>query len=157
MMKENRWMERHKELLLYIVVGVSMTFFNWIAYSDLIEIMPMFFANALSWGLTTFVTFLMNKLFVFESKSFERAIVAKEFISFVTARGVTGMLEIVMQPQLYALGMNGTLFGVDGLEAKVTVCVALSIVNYVSTKRWVFRTRVKHVESVVTFHGVGNR
>lgn len=141
-------MEKHKELILYIAVGVSMTFFNWIAYSDLVEVMPMFFANAFSWGLTTLVTFLMNKLFVFESRSFEKTVVVKELISFVTARGVTGMLEIVMQPQLYALGMDGTLLGVEGLEAKVTVCVILSIVNYVSIKRWVFRTKVKHVESV---------
>ncbi len=152
-MRENRWVERHKELLLYIAVGVSMTFFNWIAYSDLITWMPMFFANAFSWGLTTLVTFLMNKLFVFESRSFDKGIVAKEFISFVTARGVTGMLEIVLQPQLYALGMDGPLFGVEGLEAKVTVCVILSIVNYISTKRWVFKTRVKRVESVATIHG----
>lgn len=148
MMKENHWMERHKEILLYIAVGVSMSLFNWIAYSDLIGLMPMFFANAFSWGLTTLVTFLMNKLFVFESRNFDKGIVAKEFISFVTARGITGVLEIVMQPQLYALGMDGSLFGVEGLEAKVTVCVILSIINYVSTKRWVFRTRVKHVESV---------
>lgn len=148
MMRENRWIERHRELILYIAVGVSMTFFNWIAYAGLVEMMPMFFANACSWGLTTLVTFLMNKLFVFESKSFDKCVVVKEFISFVTARGVTGMLEIVMQPQLYAMGMDGPLFGVEGLEAKVTVCVILSIVNYVSTKRWVFRTRVKHVESV---------
>jgi len=141
-------MERHRELILYIAVGVSMTLFNWIAYSDMVEVMPMFFANAFSWGLTTVVTFLMNKFFVFESRSFEKHIVAKEFISFVTARGVTGVLEIVMQPQLFALGMDHPFFGVEGLEAKITVCVILSIVNYISTKRWVFRTRVKRVESV---------
>ena len=141
-MRDNQWMERHRELILYIVVGVSMTFFNWIAYSDMVEVMPMFFANAFSWGLTTVVTFLMNKIFVFESRSFEKRIVAKDFISFVTARGVTGMLEIVMQPQLFAMGMDHPLFGVEGLEAKITVCVILSIVNYISTKRWVFRTSI---------------
>lgn len=147
-MRDNRWMERNRELILYIMVGVSMTFFNWIAYSDMVEVMPMFFANTFSWGLTTVVTFLMNKIFVFESRSFEKRIMAKEFISFVTARGVTGMLEIVMQPQLFAMGMDHPLFGVEGLEAKITVCVVLSIVNYVSTKRWVFKARVKRVESV---------
>lgn len=141
-MRDNQWMERHRELILYIVVGVSMTFFNWIAYSDMVGVMPMFFANAFSWGLTTLVTFLMNKIFVFESRSFEKRIVAKEFISFVTARGITGMLEIVMQPQLFAMGMDHPLFGVEGLEAKITVCVILSIVNYISTKRWVFRTGI---------------
>lgn len=147
-MKNNRWIERHKEFILYTVVGVAMTLFNWLAYSGLVELMPMFFANSFSWGLTTLVTFLMNKIFVFESKSFEKNIVIKEFISFVTARGVTGMLEIFMQPQLYAMGMDQPLFGVEGLEAKITVCVILSIVNYVSTKMLVFRSNVKRMESV---------
>ena len=146
-MKENRWIERHRELVLYTVVGVAMTVFNWLAYSDMVEVMPMFFANTFSWGLTTVVTFLLNKLFVFNSRSFERNLVIKEFISFVTARGVTGILEIFMQPQLFAMGLDHPLFGVEGLEAKITVCVLLSIVNYISTKMLVFRTGVKHMES----------
>lgn len=125
-----------------------MTLFNWLAYSDLVDVMPMFFANAFSWGLTTVVTFLLNKVYVFGSKDFHRNIVMKEFISFVTARGVTGILEIVMQPQLYAMGMDAPLFGVEGLEAKITVCIVLSIVNYISTKLFVFRTGVKRMESV---------
>lgn len=148
-MNDIRWTERHRELLLYTAVGVAMTVFNWLAYSDMIDIMPMFFANAFSWGLTTVVTFVLNKVFVFQSKSFERKVVTKEFISFVTARGVTGFLEIVMQPQLYALGMDHPLFGVEGLEAKVTVCIVLSIVNYVSTKLLVFRTSVENAKSAV--------
>ena len=146
-MKENRWIERHRELVLYTVVGVAMTVFNWLAYSDMVEVMPMFFANTFSWGLTTVVTFLLNKLFVFNSRSFERNLVIKEFISFVTARGVTGILEIFMQPQLFAMGLDHPLFGVEGLEAKITVCVLLSIVKYISTKMLVFRTGVKHMES----------
>ena len=147
-MREDRWIVRHRELVLYTTVGVVMTLFNWLAYCDMVEVMPMFFANAFSWGLTTVVTFLLNKLYVFGSRSFEKNLVIKEFISFVTARGITGMLEIVMQPQLFAMGMDRPLFGVEGLEAKVTVCLVLSIVNYVSTKRLVFRTGVKRMESV---------
>ena len=147
-MRETRWIERHRELVLYTVVGVIMTLFNWLAYCDMIEVMPMFFANAFSWGLTTVVTFLLNKFYVFGRRSFEAKLLIKEFISFVTARGITGMLEIVMQPQLFAMGMDRPLFGVEGLEAKITVCLVLSIVNYVSTKRLVFRTGVKRMESV---------
>lgn len=148
MRQQNPFLERHKEFILYTVVGVGMTLFNWAAYSLFVEFLPMFVANAFSWAATTFVTFLLNKLYVFHSRSFERNIVIKEFISFFTARGVTGALEVVLQPELYALGMNRPLFGVEGLEAKITVCIILSLVNYVSTKLFVFRTDVKRAESM---------
>ena len=61
-------------------------------------------------------------------------------ISFTTARGITGFLEVFLQPQLYAMGLNQSLFGVDVLVAKITVCVSLVIVNYFSTKLIVFRS-----------------
>lgn len=131
--------EKHKEFILYTVVGVSSVAVNWLLYSMFVAWMPMFFANAMSWGLTIVVTFLMNKIFVFQSMCFEKNVLWKEAITFFTSRGVTGILEVVAQPQLYEWGLNRPLFGVDGLEAKVTVCVILSIVNYISTKLWVFR------------------
>ena len=59
------------------------------------------------------------------------------------------MLEVVAQPQLYAMGMDQPLFGVEGLEAKITVCVILSIINYISTKLFVFRENdTKTMESI---------
>ena len=59
------------------------------------------------------------------------------------------MLEVVAQPQLYAMGMDQPLFGVEGLEAKKTVCVILSIINYLSTKLFVFRENdTKTMESI---------
>lgn len=151
-MRGSKWIERHRELILYTAVGIVMTLFNWLAYSDMVKVMPMFFANTFSWGLTTIMTFLINKLYVFGSMSFEKSLVVKEFISFAAARGVTGMLEIIMQPQLFAMGMDRPLFGVEGLEAKITVCLVLSIVNYASTKLLVFRSGTRRMD-YCSLHG----
>lgn len=131
--------EKHKEFILYTVVGVSSVAVNWLLYSGFVAWLPMFIANALSWGMTIVISFLLNKIFVFQSTCFAKNVLWKEGITFLTSRGVTGVLEVVAQPQLYEWGMNRPLFGVDGLEAKITVCVVLSIVNYISTKLWVFR------------------
>lgn len=140
---------KYREFILYTTVGVSATAINWITYSILVAFMPMIIANALSWGITVIYTFVTNKIYVFHSLSFERKIVCKELITFLASRGITGVLEVVAQPQLYAMGMNKPLFGVEGLEAKVTVCIILSIVNYISTKLFVFRENdTKTMESI---------
>lgn len=148
MQTDNFW-EKHKEFILYVVLGVSAVGLNWLLYSMLIVFMPMILANSLSWAITVVFAFITNKIYVFHSMCFERSVLRKEAITFLTSRGLTGFLEVVAQPQLYAWGMDRPLFGVDGLEAKITVCVILSIVNYLSTKLLVFREpHTKQMESI---------
>ena len=130
---------KKKELVMYTVMGVSATIVNWCVYSILVPYTNIAFANALSWLITLVFAFVTNKIYVFDSRSWEKHIVIKEMISFTTARGITGFLEVFLQPQLYAMGLNQSLFGVDGLVAKITVCLSLVIVNYFSTKLIVFR------------------
>lgn len=141
--------KKYREFITYVGVGVSSMIFNWIIYSVLVSGLPMAVANAASWVITVFITFLFNKVYVFESKCFKRKVVIREMISFFASRGVTGVLEIVLQPQLYAWGMTGAILGVEGLEAKITVCIILSVINYLSAKLIVFRpTNHKRVESM---------
>ncbi|MCI5587832.1 MAG: GtrA family protein [Lachnospiraceae bacterium] len=130
---------KKKELVMYTVMGVSATIVNWCVYSILVPYTNIAFANALSWLITLVFAFVTNKIYVFDSRSWDKHIVIKEMISFTTARGITGFLEVFLQPQLYAMGLNQSLFGVDGLVAKITVCLSLVIVNYFSTKLIVFR------------------
>ena len=130
---------KKKELVMYTVMGVSATIVNWCVYSSLVPYTNIAFANALSWLITLVFAFVTNKIYVFDSRSWDKHIVIKEMISFTTARGITGFLEVFLQPQLYAMGLNQSLFGVDGLVAKITVCLSLVIVNYFSTKLIVFR------------------
>lgn len=149
MNEKSNIMVKYKEFILYTAVGVSATALNWVTYSILVSFLPMIMANAMSWAATAVYTFLANKVYVFHSRSFEGKVVRRELFAFLTSRGITGMLEVVLQPQLYAWGMNKPLFGVEGLEAKITVCVLLSIVNYISTKLFVFRSHgAKTMESV---------
>ena len=130
---------KKKELVMYTVMGVSATIVNWCVYSILVPYTNIAFANAFSWFITIVFLFFSNKIYVFDSRSWDKHIVIKEMISFTTARGITGFLEVFLQPQLYAMGLNQSLFGVDGLVAKITVCLSLVIVNYFSTKLIVFK------------------
>lgn len=139
MCEKQNFYEKHKEFILYTAAGVSAVVVNWMLYALFVEFTSVALANALSWGITLAFAFITNKLYVFQSHCFTPEVLKKEIITFFTSRGVTGVLEVVLQPQLYALGMNRPLFGVEGLEAKVTVCVILSVINYLSTKLIVFK------------------
>ncbi len=130
---------KYKEFFLYALLGITAMLFNWMTYSVLIPVLPMVAANLLSWSVTMIFTFLTNKVYVFGSRDFRKGTLVKEGMSFLTSRGVTGVLEVVLQPQLYEMGFREAFFGVEGMQAKMIVCVALSVVNYVVTKLWVFR------------------
>lgn len=136
---------QHKESLMYVVMGVSATVFNWGIYSLLVTFLPMELANAGSFAMTLIFAYVTNKIYVFESRSWGMRRVLREFCAFATARGVTGLLEIFLQPQLYQMGIDGALLGVKGLQAKVVVCLTLSIVNYFSTKLIFLKSSQKHL------------
>ena len=138
MREQETFLEKHRELLTYVVSGVSAVILNWCIYAMLIGWMPMVIANTLSLTITLAFAFLTNKVFVFRSLSFRKEVLTKDVVAFIASRGITSFIELVAQPQLYELGMNRPLFGVDGLEAKITVCLAISIINYLSTKLLVF-------------------
>ena len=63
----------------------------------------------------------------------------REAALFVSARILTGVLEMGGVPLLVSLGMDQTLFGVRGMVAKVAVSVIVLILNYVFSKLIIFK------------------
>lgn len=138
----------YKEIVMYLIVGVITTVFNWVVYAVLVKLIPMVWtdallsmalANALSWFITVLFAYVTNKIFVFESRSWEPAVVAKEAVSFFGARAATGVFEVVAQPTFYAIGLNQSLFGIEGLVAKVLTSAIVMVLNYICSKLFVFR------------------
>ena len=131
--------KKYKEIIMYLIVGVVTTVFSWVTYAIFVIFMPMIAANALSWFVTVLFAYITNKVFVFESRSWEGAVVAKEAASFFGARAATGVFEIIAQPTFYAIGMQQVIFGVEGLAAKILTSVVVMILNYIFSKLFVFK------------------
>ena len=145
---------KYRELIMYSIFGVSTTFVNWLVYSLCVVILPDRFAGwfrilivkylhldiklvvagLIAWIVAVIVAFVTNKLWVFESKSWEHELVRKEALTFFGGRIATGILEIVAVPALVAWGFDFVLFGVDGLPAKILVSVSIVILNYLLSK-----------------------
>ena len=76
---------------------------------------------------------MANKLFVFESRSWERSVALREALEFAAARGLSLLLDVALV-DLLVLRM-----GVDEMIAKIGVNILVIAVNYVLSKLWIFR------------------
>ncbi len=136
-------MKKYKELLMYLVFGVLTTLVNWVVYSVLIRVfgIDMTVSNAAAWFMAVLFAFITNKIWVFESKSWEMPFVIREMFSFYGARILTGLIEIFAPSFLFWLGLDQSLFGIKGFAAKILVSVVVVILNYIFSKLLVFREK----------------
>ena len=147
----------HREVIAYLFWGAMTTAVSWASYTLLALLLrgvgreltllgrgvsvTVLVANVFSWVCAVLFAFVTNKLRVFRSASWQRAVVLPEFAKFIASRLATGILEIVAVPALVAFGLDQAIGGVEGMVAKILVTVVVVILNYVLSKLLVFRRR----------------
>ena len=151
---------KYHEVIAYLFWGVMTTIVCWGSYSLLMLLfkglpqtdirifgrsfpLAVTIANVLSWIFAVAFAFITNKIRVFQSKSWKRKVVGPELIKFLSSRIATGVFEIIAVPLLVTLGLNQTIFGIEGMLAKVTVSIIVMVANYILSKFLVFKTRKK--------------
>lgn len=129
-----------KELISYGVFGVATTVVNWLVYSFFVKVFSvnLNIANMIAWLIAVLFAFVVNKLFVFQSKSWRKDIAYKEFTLFIGARIFSGIFEILGLPFLLWLGIQQSLLGIEGLVAKIIVSVLVIVLNYIFSKFIIF-------------------
>lgn len=148
-------MKKYKEIISYLFWGVMTTLVSWVSYSffalliknQVSEVtifgfhtsMVVLISNILSWICAIFFAFVTNKLWVFNSKSWKVKVFMPELGKFISARLITGVLEIVLVPFLVGVGMNQIIFGIEGMAAKAAVSVLIVVLNYVFSKIFIFK------------------
>ncbi len=149
------WIKQHREIVSYLFWGVMSTIVSWGTYSIFAVIFRnntavihflsietpyvVFVSNVLSWICAALFAFIVNKLWVFQSKSWKANVWLPEFWKFLSARIITGILEIVGVPLLVGLGLDQTILGIEGMVAKVIVSVLVVLLNYVFSKLFIFK------------------
>ena len=134
---------KYKEILLYLFFGVTTTAVNWAVYALMTAALhaDMTLANAVAWVAAVVYAFITNKLFVFESKSMEPKVLLSEGVKFFSARIASGIVEILLPTLMVAVGLNGTLLGLEGGIAKAVVSIVVIVMNYILSKWLVFRKK----------------
>ncbi len=126
-----------KELFFYGVFGVLTTVLNlfvFFVFRDKLRL-PLITANTIAWIIAVVFAFVTNKLFVFNSKSWEPAVWVKELVEFFSSRIFTFIVETVL------LFLSVKVCHLNEKLCKVAITVLVIILNYVLSKLWVFKKK----------------
>ena len=141
----------NRETILYIVFGVATTLVNYVVFHLLYNVLwhqeKSLMANAAAFVVAVIFAFAVNKLFVFESKSWSGATLKREIPSFLAGRiGSFGIEEAGLFLAEKILGLSGVVaitLGTTQLDWITIIKIALSfvvvILNYVFCKLFVFK------------------
>lgn len=129
---------RRKEILSYLFWGVLTTLVSWLTFTLFSWLTGhVILSNALSWVCAVAFAFVTNKQWVFESKDWKAQTVWREGLKFLSARLVSGAVELVGVPLVTAWGEP--LLGIEGLGAKMIVTAVVVLLNYIFSKHIIFK------------------
>lgn len=130
-----KMLERYRELISYGFWGVMTTLVNYGIYFFCtigLDADPLA-GNAISWvGAVTFA-FVVNKQFVFASRSWRLSDVRKEAWQFVSARLLSGAMEMTL---MYIFVRRA---GLDDKIVKIAAGILATLLNYFISKWVIFR------------------
>lgn len=137
--------EKYKEIIVYLVFGVLATIVNLgVKYALLFTILDasnsfeLQVSVIISWIAAVLFAYFTNRTFVFKSKNKNKI---KEFISFVTGRIATLLMEMaIMWFFVTFLKLNSDLYVfVITIFAQALVIIA----NYILSKLFIFKNNKK--------------
>ena len=130
-------LRRYRGLILYGVFGVLTTTVNMVAYYLCFDVLsiPNLISTAIAWLFSVLFAFITNKLWVFESKSFAKAVFFRELLSFFSCRIATGVLDMgIMFVTVDRLAQNEILW-------KLLSNIIVIVLNYVASKALIFKSK----------------
>lgn len=148
---------KYKELISYVFFGVLATVVNLVSFKifDVILGSHLYLiTNIVSWFITVVFAYFTNKLWVFESKSWEAGVVIKELVGFFGARifslaveeaGLWLMIDVCSMGELSWEIFSFVLTG--NMIAKIIMQVVIVILNYVFSKLVIFKHKDKNKDN----------
>lgn len=128
-------LEKHREVLVYLVFGFLTTVVNYLVYLPLHNSASMLasLANVIAWVVAVIFSFLTNKPFVFKSNDWSTRTVLSELAKFVGSRLSSLVVETVF------LLITVDIASWDGVIMKLFISVVVIVMNYVTSKFLVFK------------------
>ncbi len=142
---------KYKELITYVIFGVLTTLVNFFAFWLFTKIFGEEFYlvnNAIAWVVGVIFAYITNKLFVFESKSWNLKVITKEITGFLGARIFSFLVEeggMFLFITVLGLGEKSlTLLSLTitgQFIVKILLAVIVVILNYIFSKFFIFRIK----------------
>lgn len=144
---------RYKELILYVFFGGLTTLVNFAAFKFFNVVLGeehYLISNIIAWFVSVVFAYITNKLFVFESHTWQTKKICKEVLSFFAARvfslvieeaGLFALIDLLGFDK-YRLDIFGFVLG-GKMISKILLAVIVVILNYFFSKLVVFRKKKK--------------
>ncbi len=142
---------KYKELIIYVLFGGLTTVVNLSVFAVTNRLLGderYLITNAIAWFAAVAFSYVTNKLWVFESKSWKARVFFKEVAAFFAARVLTLFIE---EAGLYILvdllGFNKYSLYFLGFDiggafiAKAMIAVFVVVINYIFSKLVIFRKK----------------
>ncbi len=128
---------RYKELIVYVYCGGCPTLISIAVYwvcRNVFQI-PVVPADVISWILSVIFAYVTNKIWVFESKSREFKVIAREVAEFFAARLFSLGVDVLFM-YITVVKLN-----LPDMWMKITSNIIVIILNYVFSKWIIFRKK----------------
>lgn len=143
--------KKKQEIIAYFFWGFMTAIISWGSYSLFVFLgrnnerkiwgmsSNIFLSNIVSWISAMTFAFISNKLWVFKSKSWRIIVFFPECWKFISARLLTGVIEVIAVPLVVSLGIDQTLLGIEGGISKLFVSIFVVMLNYFLSKLIIFK------------------
>lgn len=128
---------KYKEQILYLFFGGCTTVVNIVVFalcSDILH-MELLVSNFMAWVLAVFFAYITNKIWVFESKTETLNELVKEIGSFVFARVVTLLIDMLI------MYVGVEILFINKMIIKVLANIVVIVANYVFSKMFIFKKK----------------
>lgn len=133
-------LQKYRHIISYLFFGAATTGVNWVTYTICVSVTANInLSNVIAWFCAVIFAYITNKLFVFHSREKSAVGLIKEIGLFFSSRIFSGLVEILGVPFLMWCGLRQTIFGIEGMAAKVAISAIVVIMNYVLSKILVFK------------------
>ena len=128
-------LKKYRSFIAYAVFGVLTTLVNIVTYNICYVQMGMdnSLSNIISWVFAVTFAYLTNKVWVFDSRSWDWSVLIKEVPAFISCRLATGIMDLVI------MFVSVDLMKADAMIMKILSNVLVIILNYIFSKLVIFK------------------
>ena len=126
-----------KEIISYLIFGGLSTAVNIISFYILEKIFnwPYLYANALAISSSILFAYVTNKRFVFESHTDSFQATLREFLSFISFRLASGIIDML------SMWLLVELIHLTVMESKLLIQFIVIVLNYLFSKFYIFKSK----------------
>lgn len=129
---------KYKEIINYLICGGLSTVVNFVSYYIFARLLNIdeVISSGMSWVAAVIFAYIVNKKIVFESKTKNFKELAKEFISFIACRIISG---ITCDIGTFALMVK--VLHINDIISKIVTQIMVIVLNYIFSKLIIFKKK----------------